>query len=378
MCFRPFLFFGVFVFGLAPDLSATQQASPPQKTTAAQTPAKPTAAKQPAKKSPSSATKKPAPSVEQPTNPPAPPPKSQPIPEPPAPPKELAFSHNNLVIAAGDRWSYRISSADPSLDGKVLQLTLKEKNEKDAVFTSQLGDGEPNSMTLPAKDLTWFGPGETKRGVFGVSSLGEEYPSKVEMGVGWNSTKRFFSYDSAGRPAGTTGYQIVASYPMTCVVPVGTYSCISLQRFVLNGPLESLVLINPEIPATLVSRLKRPGEGAEELIYELIAVEASGRSATATAPALPVVERQKAIDWMKQNCKFGESSRIVTDLIYLLHEGVRTYPDAALRFAVGSELTKEGKGHVLEWRKGKFSSREMTEEESKTAAPESITRTVFR
>jgi hypothetical protein len=329
--------------------SAPQQSAPPKKATTQQAPAKqPSKAAQPAAES--------APAEPR-------------APRPPQPPARLEFSAELLPRAVGDRWTYQVLSADEGMDMKSLNVTLKEKDEKNVVFAVQFGEGEPTSVTLSVKDATWFTPEEKKEAGFGLRALGDDYPRTSERGITKIETQRFFDYDVAGNFLGTHVYAIEM-----CVMACGTFPCARIERSDLRGLILSEIWIAPALPAALQSKLQRAGDGKGKIAFELISFKAAGQSQPAKLPAIPAAERQKAIAWVKANNKFGESSGIVADFIFLLHEGIRLFSGGPLQFQIGSGLTKDGQGYVLAWRAGKFSSRAMTAAEASQAGPNAFTR----
>jgi hypothetical protein len=294
-----------------------------------------------------------------------------------APLEQLEFSSKSLSLVEGDHWAYLVSSTDAAVDGKILNVTLQGKDPERATFAVQLGEAAAAIVNLSAAQATWFTPQEGEKGGFGLVGIGDDYPQKVERGVQWNKTMRFFSYDDYGRRS-ETGYVISASAPDQCVVACGTFPCTELRRTDLSGPIERQIWLSPNLPAALRAKLRRPGGQKGWVLFELVSVEASGQSRKAAGGVLPAAERQKAIDWIKANNKFGADSDLVMDLVHLLQEGVLKHPGAGLKFLLGRELTKDAKGYVLEWRAGKFSARQMTVEENQTAGPMSFTRQVVR
>ena len=98
------------------------------------------------------------------------------------------------------------------------------------------------------------------------------------------------------------------------------------------------------------------------ILFELSTYGLTGESAAADA-TIPKEERQKAVDWIKSNNKFGEQTDIVENVIFLLHEGIRLYPKAGTRITIGSDVTKSGRAYRLDWRGGKLSVGELKKEE---------------
>lgn len=306
------------------------------------------------------------------------------IPKAPQPPSELALDVNKLVTNVGDKWSYLISSADESLDGKTFIINLKEKNSANYVFSVQLGDSELKTANIPKSEATWFMPIVTEKGDFTIKGIGGDYPVVVIRGKSWTtsaSQTRYAIQYGSPVPIGTEIlYVINASDPLICNMPVGTFNCVEITKRSPNI-VTSQNYLSPDNSFAVQSRVRRPNKGAL-ISFRLISFESSVRSENADntknsyVQILTTAERQKAIEWIKANSKFGEGSDIIDDVLFFVDSGVGLYPKAAVRIAVSSDLTKSGKGYILECRNSKFIAREMTAEESDKSGKGSITRSV--
>lgn len=276
-------------------------------------------------------------------------------------PPELKLSKADLSIAPGDTWTYLISSSDPSLDLKVLAVTVKESAADKTTFDVRLAADAPWSVEIPAKEMTWFAPVETETGVFGLKALGDDYPTDSRPGVTWNRSARFFKYDDAGNRTGEEGYVMSSGGPRVCAVPAGVFPCAEIERNDFGKPgVQSFMAIASKAPAAIRSRVRRAG-GTGMILFELLSI---GAAVEPAAEALiPKVERQKAIEWIKTNNKFGEHADIVENVVFLLHDGVRTYPKAGIRISVGSDVTKDGRAYRLDWRGGKLSLTQLRKED---------------
>jgi hypothetical protein len=281
--------------------------------------------------------------------------------EVPQPPVELALDANKLVMNVGDKWLYRISSADEALDGKTLEISLKEKDSAKFLFSVQFGDAESKTASIPNSEAEWFMPMVTEKGNFLIQAVDQgEYPPSVKRGVRWNSRMTYFKYDDFGNPLGSVSQVRTASDPLICAVPAGTFDCVEITK--QSDIVESQMWLSPNNSFAVQSRVRRSEKGP--LIgFILISFESTAQSENVVVtknsfvPVLSASERQEAIEWIRANNKFGEGSDVVGDVLFLLDMGVGLYPKAAVRITVGSAVTKSGKGYILECRSGKFAAR---------------------
>lgn len=174
--------------------------------------------------------------------------------------------------------------------------------------------------------------------------------------------------------------EITASDPLNCATLFDTFGCVRLVEH-LPKIVSSEMYFSPQNAFAVEGRTRQPNQGS--LVgFILVSFEPAIPSQNAAVKKnafLPIVsasERQKAVDWIIANNKFGEGSDIISDLLFFIDSGVGLYPSAAVRIGVGHGLTKTGKGYMLESRAGKFTAREMTAAETAIAGGTEITRLV--
>jgi hypothetical protein len=294
----------------------------------------------------------------------------------PDPPNELAFSAKTVKMSPGDRWNYIILSGDDSLDGKILKFTL-EKREKDAFhFSAQLESGPPWQFVVKAEGTLAFLPREVSSGVFEVAGI-SSIPDSINQYSTWRSNNLHYTYDANGAQH-TLGEKTAATGPCVCWVPAGQFVCAKFSHEAIEegqAKLDGEYWLTPELPFGVRCRWQR-ATSVSSIFMELCSYKAAEQTRTASTSCVPEAARRAFIDWIKAHDKHGPHGPLVEHLLALFHIAIQDRPDKKVRWTIGSNLTKDGKGYVLQVEDEKFTVVEIPagvqDEESKSHLKESI------
>jgi len=272
----------------------------------------------------------------------------------PEAPQQLAFSPALLAISPGDQWEYVLLTGDTSLDAKVLTFTFEKRENTKLHFSARLGDAKPHVFSIEEEAGTWFFPSEVSRGVFEAIGIGDEHPETVQRPLTWTAQHLSYTYDGPFQHA--HGYRTIGTGPSICAVPAGDYACAKFLRADVVDNKATRVgeyWLTPEVPFALRCRWRR-AESVSLLLMELRSYRCSGEESEPSDLQIPRTERQKLIDWAKAHDKHGEDGPLVEDLLALFHMALQDHPGKGVQWTIGSNLTKDDKGYVLELQRGRF------------------------
>lgn len=322
---------------------------------------------------------------------PAPPEPEFAYPPVPSAPEDLTFL-GHADLKPGDVWSYLIASGNTQWDGKMVRFTLSELDSKRASFAIDAPGQASRSVSLDWNGQGRFSPVIQADGNISIklfwnesSMLTEQqrreywtpgkheanaaaivdFPFNVKAGrsQSFNMSGGWEQNFVTGQRKTWPGSDLEITGPQVCVVPAGSFAC---ARFALESPSANMVAhFAAEQAAALMADSRPPA--APWMFFELHSYRtAAGVSTGPTFPDLPAAERQKALDWIRGMTQQTSPRNYdpVTMFLVNLHSLVRAHPRDIVRISLSPGLTNDGKGYIAEWKKWKFSTREMTPDEA--------------
>lgn len=178
----------------------------------------------------------------------------------------------------GTVWTYSASSADASVNGKVLTVELLEKKSSENAFNVSVGNDDPKKISLFAHNTSWFFPVEYSDGELSIRGIGPFPPDQLpalQRRVS-NASRTQYQYDDAGRPLGSKTDAIVVTSlgRAACVVPAGSFPCTETTTKLRSGLLESQVWVNANTPAVLLHQIRRTKPRTGLITFKLVSVKA--------------------------------------------------------------------------------------------------------